>query len=156
MIRLARPGDAEAIRELATLCITNGIPATREASPEEVVDYCRRSYEGLADQLRAQRDFVILVEEQEGRITGYLMLDFEHIEPSTGERQCYIVDLGVHPEKRGRFATHRLIKKAAQLAKARGLKYLVGTVSSNNERTLQLGLKALGFEVERVQIMKRC
>jgi len=156
LIRLARPSDAEALRELAMMCIANGIPATREASSDEVVDYCRRSYEGLADQLRVQRDFVVLVEEHEGVITGYLMLDFGHVEPSTGERQCYIVDLGVHPEKRGRFATHRLIKKAAQLARARGLKYLVGTVSSNNDRTLQLGLKSLGFEVERVQIMKRC
>ena len=156
MIRIARPGDADAIRALASLCIANGIPATRDVPAEDVVQYCLQSYENLADQLRAQRDFVILVEEQERVVTGYLMLDFSHVEPSTGEPQCYIVDLAVHPDKRGRFATHRLIKKAAQLARARGLKYLVGTVSSNNDRTLQLGLKALGFEVERVQIVKRC
>lgn len=155
MIRLARVTDAAAIQELASLCIVSGIPSTREVRPEEVADYCRSAYEQLEEMMK-NRNFVILVEEQNREITGYLMLDFAHVEPSTGEKQCFIVDLGVHPSKRGRFATHRLIKKASQLAAARGLKYLVGMVSSSNDRTLQLGLKALDFEVERVQIMRRC
>lgn len=159
MIRLARSADVPAIRQLAMECITSGIPATREATPEAVRAYCGEAYESM-DEMLKQRNFVILVEEQSGEggkeITGYLMLDFAHVEPSTGEKQCFIVDLGVHPQKRGRFATHRLIKKASALAAARGLKYLVGMVSSSNDRTLQLGLKALDFEVERVQIMRRC
>ena len=155
MIRLARSKDIEALRALIEVCISNGIPATRQVAAEEVVAFARASYADLEDML-GQRDFVILVEEAQGQLSGYLMLDFAHIEPSTGERQCFIVDLGVDPAKRGRFATHRLIKKASQLAAARGLKYLVGVVSSSNDRTLQLGLKALDFEVERVQIVRRC
>ncbi|MBT9582216.1 GNAT family N-acetyltransferase [bacterium] len=159
MIRLARSADVGSIRELAVECIVAGIPANREATPEEVRAYCAHAYENL-DEMLVERNFVILVEEQslaEGKlITGYLMLDFGHVEPSTGENQCFIVDLAVRPDKRGRFATHRLIKKASQLAAARGLKYLVGMVSSSNDRTIKLGLKALDFEVERVQIVRRC
>jgi ribosomal protein S18 acetylase RimI-like enzyme len=159
LIRLARAGDAPVLRELAVECIVSGIPAHRDATPDEVRAYCTQAYENLEEMLK-NRNFVILVEEQtlaEGKaITGYLMLDFGHVEPSTGEPQCFIVDLGVRPDKRGHFATHRLIKKASQLAAARGLKYLVGMVSSSNKRTLQLGLKALDFEVERVQIVRRC
>lgn len=154
MIRLARPADAPALRALNDLCIVAGIPSTREATQAEVRAYAADAYEGMEEMLR-QKAFVVLVEETNQEITGYLMLDFGHVEPSTGEKQCFIVDLAVHPSKRGHFATHRLIKKASALAKARGLKYLVGVVSSSNERTLQLGLKGLDFQAERVQIMRR-
>lgn len=154
MIRMAKAADVPAIRELAQLCITAGIPANREASPDQVRAYAAEAYEDMEDMLR-QSGFVILVEETNKEITGYLMLDFSHVEPSTGEKQCFIVDLAVHPGKRGHFATHRLIKKASALAKARGLKYLVGMVSSSNDRTLRLGMKGLDFQVERVQIVRR-
>lgn len=154
MIRMAKITDVPALRELAELCIVAGIPATREASHEQVRAHAAEAYQDMEEMLR-QKGFVILVEELNKEITGYLMLDFAHVEASTGEKQCFIVDLAVHPSKRGHFATHRLIKKASALAKARGLKYLVGMVSSSNDRTLQLGLKGLDFEVERVQVMRR-
>lgn len=154
MIRMAKVADVPAIRELAQLCIVAGIPATREASADQVRAHAAEAYEDLEHMLR-QAGFVVLVEETNKEITGYLMLDFAHLEPSTGEKQCFIVDLAVHPEKRGHFATHRLIKKASALARAKGLKYLVGMVSSSNDRTLQLGMKGLDFQVERVQVMRR-
>ena len=154
MIRMARTTDVPALRELAELCIVAGIPANREATHEQVRAFAAEAYQDMEEMLR-QKGFVILVEEENKVIVGYLMLDFAHTEPSTGEKQCFIVDLGVHPDKRGRFGTHRLIKKASVLAKARGLKYLVGMVSSSNERTLQLGLKGLDFQVERVQVVRR-
>ena len=154
MIRLAKASDAPALRALADLCIVSGIPATREASHEQVRAYAADAYQDMEEMLR-QKAFVVLVEEANKEITGYLMLDFAHVEPSTGEKQCFIVDLAVHPSKRGHFATHRLIKKASALARARGLKYLVGMVSSSNDRTLQLGMKGLDFQVERVQVMRR-
>lgn len=154
---MAQAKDVTAIRELAKNCIVSSIPSTRDAQPEEVQSFCEANYRDLAETLKSDRNFLILVEEDSSQeITGYLMLDFGHVEASTGERQCFIVDLGVRQDRRGRFATHRLIKKASQLVKAKGLKYLVGVVSSNNDRTLQLGLKALDFEVERVQIVRRC
>jgi ribosomal protein S18 acetylase RimI-like enzyme len=155
VIRLGKSKDVDAIRELAELAIVAGIPATRDATPEQVRAFCAANYEHLDDMLKQDRNFVILVEEDQGDVTGYLMLDFGHVEASTGEKQCFIVDLAVRPDKRGRFATHRLINKASQLAAARGLKYLVGMVSSSNDRTLMLGQKAFGFEVERVQLVRR-
>jgi len=151
---MAKATDAPALRELANLCIVAGIPSTREATPEQVRAYADEAYQDMEEMLR-QKAFVVLVEETNKEITGYLMLDFAHVEPSTGEKQCFIVDLAVHPSKRGHFATHRLIKKASALARARGLKYLVGMVSSSNDRTLQLGMKGLDFQVERVQVMRR-
>lgn len=154
MIRMAKVADIPAIRELNQLCIASGIPGTREATPEQVRAYASEAYDDMEAMLR-QAGFVILLEETNKELTGYLMLDFSHVEPSTGEKQCFIVDLAVHPDKRGHFATHRLIKKASALARARGLKYLVGMVSSTNDRTLQLGMKGLDFQVERVQVMRR-
>lgn len=139
------------------MCIASSIPHTRSVSPESVHNHCTQAYAQL-EQMMQQPHFVVLIEQEKGtrEITGYLILDFASVEPSTGEKQCFIVDLGVHPTRRGKFTTHRLLSRAARMASARGLEYLVGVVSSSNPRTLQLALKGLDFEVERVQIVRRC
>jgi hypothetical protein len=36
------------------------------------------------------------------------------------------------------------------------MKYLVGHASANNTRTLGIAQDALGFSIERYQIVKRC
>ena len=157
MIRLARPKDADALRALIPQCVVSSIPHTRSVALTDVQAYCTHNYQEL-ERMMEQPNLVILVEEEKAtrELIGYLLLDFAHIEPSTGEKQCFIIDLGVHPTRRGRYGTHRLLAKASKMAAARGLDYLVGVVSSSNERTLQLALKGLDFEVERVQIMRRC
>jgi ribosomal protein S18 acetylase RimI-like enzyme len=157
VIRLAQAKDADSLRSLISQCIPSSIPHTRGATLESVQSYCAQTYSQL-EQMMQQPNLVILVEQEKGTrdITGYLILDFASVEPSTGEKQCFIIDLGVDPGRRGRFTTHRLLAKAAKMASARGLGYLVGVVSSSNPRTLQLALKGLDFEVERVQIVRRC
>lgn len=139
------------------MCIASSIPHTRSVSPESVHNHCGQAYAQL-EQMMQRPHFVVLIEEEKRtrEITGYLILDFASVEPSTGEKQCFIVDLGVHPHRRGKFTTHRLLAKAARMASARGLGYLVGVVSSSNPRALQLALKGLDFEVERVQIVRHC
>ncbi len=156
MIRLARPGDADFIRELACLSILSSLPANRQADPEIARQFVLRSYADLEQTLARDRNLLVLVEEEpkSRELTGYLMIELDQIEPSTGEKQAFMVDIAVLPDRRGRFATARLVKKASALCRARGLKYLVGVVSASN--TVARGLaRCLGFEEERVQIVLR-
>jgi len=159
MIRLCKAADVPFVKALAEECIIVNIMPTRDATHEEVRRVVRESYANLEQVLKHERNLVILVEENDKtkELTGYIILDFSHVEAATGERQVFIVDLAVKPDKRGMFTTQRLMNKAARLVKARGMKYLVGVVSINNSRTLALAqTKGLGFQIERYQICKRC
>lgn len=156
MIRLARREDAAFVRELAAQSILSSVPANREVDPEAARQYALKAYENLEEMLAHDRNLLVLVEEEAGTrlLTGYLMLELNHVEPSTGEKQAFMVDIAVLPDKRGHFATARLVKKASQLLKARGLKYLVGVVSVSNPVARGLA-RCLGFEEERVQIVRK-
>lgn len=156
MIRLARPEDAAFVRELAAISILSSVPANRDVDPEAARQYALSAYDNLEQVLATDRNLLVLVEEEVGtrELTGYLMLELNHVEPSTGEKQAFMVDIAVVPDRRGRFATARLVKKASQLLKARGLKYMVGMVSVSNPVARGLA-RCLGFEEERVQIVRR-
>ena len=159
-VREATTADLDFVRELDVEAGALGIPATRDATAEEVRQLAWASYTEI-ESVRALRDrFVTLLAEERldggTRPLGFIRLDFASVEPSTGEAQCFIDQLAVAREHWGRGVTHELIECAARMAAARGLKYLVGVVSVNNTRTLGIALGALGFEVERQQIVKRC
>lgn len=155
-VRLARIDDMSFVRDLAATSVPFGIPPGRDAVGDEVSAHVRSSYADLEQTFNQSPDFVILIAEESGERLGYIMLDFAQVEAATGERQCFIVDLAVRRDAWGRGTTHRLIEKSAQMTRARGLKYLVGHVSANNRRTLDLATGDLDFTVERVQIVKRC
>lgn len=155
-VRLARADDMPFVRELAAQSVPFGIPAGRDATGEQVSAHVREAYVDLERTFNKNPDFVILIAEEGGDRLGYIMLDFAQVEAATGERQCFIEDLAVRRDAWGRGTTHRLIEKSAQLTRSKGLKYLVGRVSANNRRTLDLATGDLDFTIERLQIVKRC
>jgi GNAT superfamily N-acetyltransferase len=163
-IRKARLKDISYIRDLSIDSVVWGIPETRDVSPEFVRSRARESLRSLELGLLSAT-FVILLaedvtEDEQGQVVeakrvGYIMLDLAHVESSTGEPQCMIVDLAVQRSYWGRWVVNHLVKAAAELTAEHGLKYLVGEVTASNKRTLGTALKGLHFEVERYQIMRR-
>ena len=150
-----RPGSREDlafVSELASDSVTHGIPATRAVAPDAVREYVRASTSRLEAWLR-RPDFALLVAERAGEPVGYLMLDLADREPSTGERQAFIIDLGVRRDSWGRYVPHHLVEAAARLAVDRSLDYLVGVVSAGNRRALVTS-RRLGFEIERHQVVR--
>ncbi|MHB2017591.1 MAG: GNAT family N-acetyltransferase [Candidatus Xenobia bacterium] len=160
MIRQATVQDADFIRKLSEQSIIYGVMPTRSIRPEQVQDIVRRLYVNIEAVLESQRPVLVFIAEAEVDGTqqpvGYIMLDFNMIEPATGERQCFIADLAVSREYWGHGTTQRLIDHAAKLTKAKGLRYLVGHVSANNARTLKIAQEVLDFKIERHQIVKIC
>lgn len=159
-IRTAHINDIAFIRELAAESSRTTIPATRDIDSTEVRLQAQQALANLESVMAMPQGIIILIAEQrttEGHPNplGYIILDFTSIEPSTGERQCFIHDLAVVPAAWGRRVGHLLVEKAEQLAAERGLKYLVGMVSANNRRALLPAQRDLGFEIERFQIVKR-
>jgi len=156
-IREAKLRDVPFVRDLAVESVAYGIPHTRDVSPDYVRARTRKSLAELELVVRLEKDFKVLVAEdtEKLRIAGYIMLDLRDEESSTGEPQCMIHDLAVRRDYWGRFVVNRLIRAAADLTASRGLRYLVGEVTSSNKRTLITATKALGFEIERHQIVKK-
>lgn len=152
-VRPATPDDVPFVRELSVESIVHGIPAGRRVSPEAAREYARSSVSRL-DEWLARTDVAVLIAEMEGEAVGYLILDLADREPSTGERQAFIVDLAARRDRWGRYVPHHLVEAAARLAAERGLAYLVGMVSADNRRALVTSGR-LDFSVERHQIVRR-
>ena len=160
VVRPATTADLPFVRALDVEAAVAGIPATRAITPAELRRAALASYERPETRRLLEEGFETLVaqdwHDDAPRLLGFIRLDFASREPATGEPQCFIDQLAVTRDQWGRGATHRLVARAAELAAERGLGYLVGMVSASNRRTLEIAVGALGFEVERVQIVLRC
>jgi len=152
-VRDATLEDMRFVRRLAVQSSLHGVPYGREISNRAVKARARESVRDL----KTDEDTVILVafEESSEKLMGYLILDLESVEGSTGERQTLIHDLAVHPRYWGTAAVGCLVREAARRTARAGFQYMIGEVSAHNERTFMQALK-LGFELERLQIVMSC
>jgi ribosomal protein S18 acetylase RimI-like enzyme len=158
---VATPADLDFVRELDVASMATSIPHTRAVDAEAVRAAARAAWDDADTRRALAAQYVTLVAEQVGddgapRRIGFLRLDLDAVEPSTGEPQGFIQQLAVAPEAWGAGAAQALVRHASALCAERGLRYLVGVVSTSNERTLRVALGALDFEVERYQIVRRC
>ena len=103
-VRAAAAADLPFVRELAVESIVHGIPAGRRVSPAAAREYARSSAARL-DEWLARDDLEILIAEMSGDAVGYLILDLADREPSTGERQAFIVGRRAATEGVGTWAT---------------------------------------------------
>lgn len=151
-VRLAQPADRAWLGRLRQESAVYGIPYGRSIPNRAVQARSRASLE----QLWQAEDVEILVAvDQQGQRLGYLILLSHQLEPSTGEAQAVIYDLAVEPRHWGTRVVRELVQEAARRTAAKGLAYLVGEVSADNQRALQKALR-LGFQVERHQIVMGC
>jgi ribosomal protein S18 acetylase RimI-like enzyme len=156
-VRYAKPEDFPFIAELAGESIVYGVPKIRDIKPEELSAHMKRAYENLSKIYDNQKDIVIFVadDEDQNESVGYLTLILNEVEGSTGERQSFIQDLAVRRRYWGKYVVHKLMDRAAEETKARGLHYITGSISVDNMRAFGTATKALGYELERYQIVRK-
>jgi ribosomal protein S18 acetylase RimI-like enzyme len=156
-VRKARLTDISFIRRLACESVIYGIPHTRTVDPEEVRRSTREALKTLEIDFKMRKDFEIFVAEDldANKPVGYLMLDLVQVERSTGEHQSLIHDIAVRREYWGKYVVHKLVAAAKKMTHERGLKYMVGEITSSNRRTV-VQAQRLGFEIERYQIVMKC
>ena len=154
-VREVRPEEIPWVRELAVRSVIHGIPGSRDIPAAEVQRRADQAFGELESAFRTDPGFRILVAADAHRPLGYLMLDLNHREASTGETQALIRDLAVEPAAWGSRAVHALVRQAARLAYQHGLRYLVGEVTAANQRPLVVAQR-LGFVIERHQIAVQC
>lgn len=153
-IREASAADAAFVRDLAAESIVHSIPSTRRIDPTVAQHHARESFARL-DEWMSRPDSVALIAERGGEQVGYILLDVAETEVTTGERQAFIVDMAVRRSDWGRYVARRLVEAASRVAASRGVPYLVGLISDTNPRALRTATMALGFEIERYQVVRR-
>jgi len=156
-VRYAAKEDFTFIRDLAAESIIHGVPKIRDISPEELKKNAALAYENLSRIYEGQSDILVLLAEDKARNekVGYLTLILNEVEGSTGERQSFIQDLAVRRDYWGKYVVHRLMNQAAEETKRRGIHYIVGSISVDNRRAFGTATKALGYDLERYQIVRK-
>jgi len=154
-IRKGRLRDIPFVRKLAVESVVYGIPDTRKISPKTVQKFTRQSLADL-DFTIYSPDFALIIAEDLDirKPVGYLMLDLKEVEKSTGEPQSLIHDLAVEKEYWGKFVVDRLMARAEEITREKGLIYIVGEISASNRRPLIYSTRRLKYTIERHQIVK--
>jgi ribosomal protein S18 acetylase RimI-like enzyme len=156
-IRRATLADVSFIRRLALESAVYTIPDRRDIANETVVERAAKSLENLEIIIHRRREAAVLValDRPRERRAGYLILEFNRLEESTGERQAHLYDMAVEQDYMGRFVAHNLVREAARVSHAQGYRYMSATVSASNQRALLSAVK-VGFEVERIGLIMAC
>jgi len=157
IVRKAGLADISFIRKLAVESVSHGIPHTRDVSVDDVRRSTKEALKDLEIEFRMRKNFVIFVAEDldAKELAGYIMLDLAQVEKSTGEPQSLIHDLAVRQDYWGKYVVHKLVDAARRETHERGLRYMVGEVTTANRRTV-VQAQRLGFEIERYQIVMKC
>ena len=154
-IRRAQLADCEYIRRLSLEMVGQGIPEGRDVPGQTVVDTCKEGLQDLEKWIFSKRECAILVALENDERLGFIIVEFQHVEESTGEKQSYIFNLAVESKAWGKYVGHQLVREAAKVSHQRGYRYMTSKVTASNERALLSAIK-LGFEIERYQLTMAC
>lgn len=152
-VRDATESDLRFVRRLATESILYTIPYGR-TTPNSAVQ--ARVRENLRSLVGSDEMAVLVAYRVDNeKPIGYLILQLDEIDHSTGDRQSYIYDLAVEQRYWGTPAVRLLVHAAAKRTAQAGLQMMAGEISAHNQRTYLQALR-LGFELERFAIVMHC
>lgn len=153
-VRRARRSDLDFVTELLIESLTESIPHPRDVTGEEIRDRARTELD-LKEMLASRREYAFLIATIDTDPVGFLILELNQIEETTGEPQTLIYHLAVAPNYMGLRIDRVLINEAAKLTHSRGCRYMIGRISAGNRRALLTALRQ-GFELERHQVVIAC
>lgn len=153
-VRRARRADLPFIKELLLESLTESIPDLRDI-PGQAIQERAETEVDLEAMLASRREFAFLIAVEGDDPVGFLILELNQVEETTGETQTLIYHLAVAPSYLGLRVDRRLITEAAKLTHERGSRYMIGRISASNRRAVLSALRQ-GFELERHQVVMAC
>ncbi len=153
-VRRGRRGDLPFIKDLLIESLTESIPDCRDIPNQTIRDRAQTEID-LEEMLSRRREFAFLVAVMGETPAGFLILELNQVEETTGEMQTLVYHFAVAPQYLGLRVDRRLVTEAAKLTHSRGCRYMIGRVSASNRRAMLSALRQ-GFELERVQLVMAC
>ncbi len=154
LVRRGRRSDLPFIKELLVESLTESIPDCRDIPNQAITDRAHSEID-LEDMLSRRREFAFLVAVVGETPAGFLILELNQVEETTGEMQTLVYHFAVAPEFLGLRVDRKLVSEAAKLTHSRGCRFMIGRVSASNRRAMLSALRQ-GFELERVQLVMAC
>lgn len=148
--------DFEFVKKMAIDSCAASIHPDHDVTVESVkkaVDEALTLLAKVAPQIPFLRLLILEIKETGERI-GYMIFHVDQQEPTTGEPQAVIQDGAVLPKYQGRLIWKMMMRKAEEIARERGNRYITGFITANNKTSLLLA-KRHGFQVERYQVVKK-
>ncbi len=156
-IREATAEDHAWLKRLIVKSSVYGVPYGRDIPNQVVKAKARQGAQEVIARSVSDPNFQALIafDVESGDRLGYYFLDYSHIEPSTGEPQSHIFDMGVEEDYWGSQTGPSMVKDAAKRTGRAGLRYMRAEISADNRRSLLKAMR-MGFELERYQLVMAC
>ncbi|MDR3288267.1 MAG: GNAT family N-acetyltransferase [Peptococcaceae bacterium] len=155
-IRLGKIQDWPFIDRLSKEAMADSIASWRGQPFKETLRYREKLLKEFRRWVQRTGAKILMAEsgkEGEAFSIGYLVLYLKAEDELTGVRQGWIMDIGVLPVWRGKGVGTALIQEAERCCRDAGLSYLGLTVTSSNQRALNL-YQSLNFMEERKMMVK--
>ncbi len=155
--RVAERSDNTNILELAIQSCVYGISTLRDIPNQAVQAAAEQSLKDLRLWISGYRGHHVIVAEEvtQNQFAGYLILDLEQTEGTTGETQSSVIDIAVSERFWGYPVSDLLVRAAAKKTHESGLQYMTAEITASNRRSYIKSLR-LGFELERYQLAMHC
>ncbi|MDQ7821558.1 MAG: GNAT family N-acetyltransferase [Candidatus Eremiobacteraeota bacterium] len=98
---------------------------------------------------------LIIEDTMMSKPVGYLLMKTSSRHAVTGHKLGCVQDMAIHPDYWGKRATQRIMRVGENLLHSRGIGYITGDISHENQRALKTALKSLGYQKESLWWMKR-
>ena len=152
-IRPAVEKDIDNVVKLAEDMVANSVSPFRDANLEEVKAYRRKDLELLKFSIKNPSIGIFIAETPAGEFLGHVIIVTGQMESTTGEKQAWVFDLSVKPDRWRSGIGKILMAHAEEFARKRKMKYIGLRVTSCNEQALKFYLNQ-GFAEERKDMVK--
>ena len=154
-VRPARREDGEAVAALASKSVSVSCTPLDDMPAEELQLQARREALALLHRSEAAPELRVWVAEDATGLRGYLIADLGAKSAVSGRPQAFIVDVALTPARGARQVAAALVEEAIKCAKAQGVESISAAITVHNRKSLEMA-RALGFEVMRYEVARRC
>lgn len=154
-IRAATADDLPNIVELAVELVVVSRSPFRLGVPDERIQHFRRiNFEQISTILEMPEGGLFVAVDEDGAHIGHILLLGNQIDSVADIPQAWVYDVSVRRDWWGRGVGRKLMARGEDFARSLGLEYVGLGVTKANERAVDF-YHELGYEVERVQMVKR-
>jgi len=152
-IRKNQKSDITFIKKLLNSYFCLNIPKAKVGYCKELEETKKNYINGILERISKEEIYGFIALEGKKKL-GFCLVE-DVIEPYTGQKELYIINLSVIPEVMGKKVSNGLLRYLEEIARKKGIKFISAEINSENRRSYLLATFYFNYKVEKVTLYKK-